>query len=353
MSSSESEEEKEFEGKLLQEVVEFNWEIDLDCFKDKKSGDKIFSPVFTTHTLDRKKNKNKWRLELYPSGISEECKSYLSLFLVNLSKTEINTNFSLSVLDQKNAKVDDNYDTDDYLFEDSDILSGGYNKFVERRFIMDPKNNIIQNNKFRILCKIRIKELSENKELVSQSAENVLKYKDIDRFELLLKNNEYSDVTIVAEGKSLHLHKCMLTTFSDVFEAMFRNDMKEKNQNIVKIEDVKYEVLQELFRFIYTGEVKKLDKMVMELFIAAEKYHIEHLKALCEETMVDNLTKDNAIDYLNFAITNDAQHLKADAIDWLSLRLESFILKPDFHEFGKQYPELLIEITQKSYSNLK
>lgn len=237
------------------------------------------------------------------------------------------------------------------------MTSIGYDKFVEESFILDPKNNVLKNNKFKIQCKIRIKKSSEEdkeeeEEVETHSAINASLLKKVDRFELLLKNKEFSDVTIIAHDKNFNLHKCILAAFSDVFETMLKSDMKEKSQNTVEIADIKYEVLQELFRFIYTGEVNEINDVAAELLVAADKYHVIGLKALCEETMADNLTKDNAIEYLNLAVDNNAEHLKADIINWLSLRLESFIFKPEFHEFGKLFPELLIEITQKSYSNL-
>lgn len=47
--------------------------------------------------------------------------------------------------------------------------------------------------------------------------------------------------------------------------------------------------------------------MVCELLTAAEKYCIEDLKILCEETMIDNLDTENAIDYLVSADFNNSK----------------------------------------------
>lgn len=92
-------------GEVSKEVIEFNWEIHVDCFKDKLNGDFVVSPVFGH--LNHKENQSNWQLNLYPKGAAKSCQGFLSLFLENLSKSVIKTNFSLSLLNQNNVKVDD------------------------------------------------------------------------------------------------------------------------------------------------------------------------------------------------------------------------------------------------------
>ena len=44
------------------------------------------------------------------------------------------------------------------------------------------------------------------------------------------------------------------------------------------IPDVDHEVVQEMLRFVYTGEAPNLDKMADDLLAAADKYALERLK---------------------------------------------------------------------------
>ena len=48
--------------------------------------------------------------------------------------------------------------------------------------------------------------------------------------------------------------------------------------NRVDIPDVDHEVVQEMLRFVYTGEAPNLDKMADDLLAAADKYALERLK---------------------------------------------------------------------------
>lgn len=96
-----------------------------------------------------------------------------------------------------------------------------------------------------------------------------------------------------------NIHKS--TNRSPVFKAMFTYDMKEKFISTVDIPDITLEVLLELFRFVYYGKCNKTEEIVQEFFNAAEKYDVEELSILCEETMFNNLTEHNAIEYLHLA----------------------------------------------------
>ena len=52
---------------------------------------------------------------------------------------------------------------------------------------------------------------------------------------------------------------------------MFEHEMEEKKLGRVEILDVDHEVMEEMLRFIYTGEAPNLDKMADDLLAAADK----------------------------------------------------------------------------------
>lgn len=192
------------------------------------------------------------------------------------------------------------------------------------------------------MCKIFINKIEKKNKL-----ENEIKQNLGSDLEELFTNKQFSDVTITAEKKEFHLHKCILISRSPAFKAMFSHDIKE-NQSTIKIDDIKHEVLQELFRFIYTDKVLNLEKIAYELLIAAEKYDIPALKILCQEAMSEKLDFDNAMQYLNLAILNNAEKLKAIALDFISLHLDFMIRTPEFDDLTD--PKILKEIMKKHLS---
>ena len=54
--------------------------------------------------------------------------------------------------------------------------------------------------------------------------------------------------------------------------------MSENTQNEVKVEDIEPDVLEEMLKFVYTGEVTHLQEMAIPLLYTSE---LKRLKALC------------------------------------------------------------------------
>lgn len=328
------------EGKIVEErIPRFRWEIDANSLNNKPVGRYLLSPIFFTKFIsnDLEKFKNIWQLKLFPKGGNEDYAGFVSLYLFNLSNRDITVTFSVSLLNQNNEIVEVQ-SAENQQFEANKSL--GFPTYVKKSFIFDSKNNIINNDKVTVLCEIILTKNSVRKKF----NELTRRLEEFDKFEKLMINNEFSDITVKAEGKIYHLHKCILTSCSDVFETMFKIDMKEKDQNLVEIDDIRSEVLDEFFRFIYTGKVNKLMDTVGELLTAAEKYNVKSLKEFCEEKMCERLNNDNALQYLRLSLLNNSEKLKKSSINWLSLNLEEFLQKPEFNDLGMQQPELLLEV---------
>lgn len=119
------------------------------------------------------------------------------------------------------------------------------------------------------------------------------------------------------------MKKSCLDTFwftarSPVFSAMFEHEMEERKQNRVEITDVDHEVCREMLRFIYTGKAPNMEKMSDTLLAAADKYALERLKVMCEESMCATLSTENAADTLILADLHSADQLKSQAIDFIN-----------------------------------
>merc|ERR1711890_83410 len=80
--------------------------------------------------------------------------------------------------------------------------------------------------------------------------ENYLKLHE----QLFMKKN-LSDVKLVCDGKTFECHKLVLSCQSDVFEAMFKNEMVESESGEVKIKDVKADALENMVYFMYHDKV--------------------------------------------------------------------------------------------------
>ena len=61
----------------------------------------------------------------------------------------------------------------------------------------------------------------------------------------------HSDQILVVEGKPLHVHRCVLSFWSPVFDRMFNSNFKEKNAVEIPLKGKKYKEILEMLQVIY------------------------------------------------------------------------------------------------------
>ena len=107
------------------------------------------------------------------------------------------------------------------------------------------------------------------------------------------QNGHCTDVQLVVGERVFPVHKIILAARSPVFNAMFSNAMTESTSGIVNITDVDPDVLEQLLRFMYTGELHHSASCSKRLAAVADKYQVETLQNLCQhgidETRVEDL----------------------------------------------------------------
>ena len=62
----------------------------------------------------------------------------------------------------------------------------------------------------------------------------------------LFHTGKFSDIKIKVGDKEFHVHRCILSLASEVFERMFLSDMIETRSNIIEINDISDDICEEL-----------------------------------------------------------------------------------------------------------
>lgn len=322
-------------GEINSKSFGFEWQLKLCNDHDPTIVDKQVkhSPEFTTHTFGKD---IKWclRIEWYPNldpnGRSE---NQISVFLNNSSSLKVETTANFSLIGSNNVKYKD-FSSPKQLVKPNQYV--GCEKFAELNFLIDPRNDIIRNEKMTISCQITIHRLFPE--------QSFTRLNEFDDFENLFLSEKFSDLTVIsADEKEIHVHKNILAIRSPFFNAMFEHDMLEKIENTVKIENFKYEVLIEVFRFIYSGKVNKLDLLICELLRAAEFFDIQGLKLLCEEAMLSDISKENAIMCLIAADQNNSNNAQ-EIINFIVENAKNFVKTPEFQSLATSNPDLIYKI---------
>ncbi|CAG0879347.1 unnamed protein product [Cyprideis torosa] len=94
-------------------------------------------------------------------------------------------------------------------------------------------------------------------------------------FSDLLENTELTDVTLSAEGQTLHAHRLVLAACSPYFKEIF--DKCSDRSPILIIKGAKFEELKALVSFMYCGEINVEQEDLVSLLSTAESLSIKGL----------------------------------------------------------------------------
>ena len=90
-------------------------------------------------------------------------------------------------------------------------------------------------------------------------------------------------------GLSMY-HRCVLAFRSPVFRAELFGPMKEKAENLIRIDDMEPAILEALLHFIYTDRLPDScsdgrNPAITHLLVAVDRYGVERLRLLCESKL--------------------------------------------------------------------
>ena len=97
--------------------------------------------------------------------------------------------------------------------------------------------------------------------------------------------------------KSIPAHKFVLAISSTVFYAMFYGEMAE-TAGTVQLPDCDYESLLEMFRYLYSDDVKLSGSNVMQVLYLAKKYMVPSLADKCTKYLRKHLEASNVFSIL-------------------------------------------------------
>ena len=167
-----------------------------------------------------------------------------------------------------------------------------------------------------------------------------------EQFGKLFTDKDFADVELECDGEVFHCHQLILSARSDVFRAMFQNDMKESRSKKVAIEDVDPKVLGEMLHYIYTGLTNKdlLEEKARDLLSAANRYQLGLLKNICEDQLCSALNLSNCIKHLIFGDLYQASKLRRMSLVKIARNMTKLVATEDYENLVKNHPVLATEI---------
>ncbi|CAG5101218.1 Similar to spopl: Speckle-type POZ protein-like (Xenopus laevis) [Cotesia congregata] len=283
------------------------------------------SSVFTTGS----KSADKWGVILYFNNgtRSNYSPNVLTMFLKNLNEHDVKAQYSFFFLDQNQVKHPIIHSVQEFKTSQK-----SWGTHLNKTILLTNPYEMMPDDVLTLCIEVIV---TDDKVTVPNVPFNSSKIQIIEDLKELYNNRESSDVTINIENKQIKAHKVILMARSPVLAAMFTHDMSEKKSNEVFITDISPDIFEKLLQYIYTDEVSDLDSIAADLLKAADKYQLQSLKKMCEESLCKNLKPDNLISMMNFAERHNAESMLKYVNECIALDAENITQSNEFKKLEK------------------
>ena len=161
---------------------------------------------------------------------------------------------------------------------------------------------------------------------------------------------KFMDFNIICEGRTFECHKVVLSSQSNVFDAMFTNmNMNEANSGKVEIKDLKADAIETMIDFLYKQEIKDCNLINTQLLLAADKYNITKLVELCYQHLKKIISQENALDILLTAELTNQEDLLNAASEFVRKNPTKLIKSTTWNEEEMTNPKSMYDLLSKVF----
>ena len=161
-------------------------------------------------------------------------------------------------------------------------------------------------------------------------------------------DEDLSDVKIICQGQALPCHKVILSLHSDVFKAMFTNDMSESANGQVVIDDISFEAMKTVLALLYGVKVDD-NEIDWEVMLALEKYNVQDLLEFCIQHLKCSLSIDNVMEILAAAHLMDCEELLTTATNFANNHRGRVVITKGWNDLKVKHPGTATKIMERIF----
>eukprot|EP00249_Psilotum_nudum_P017133 c26177_g4_i1 orf=1-825(+) len=219
----------------------------------------------------------------------------------------------------------------------------GYKRFF-RRAVLEA-SDFLSNDSLVITCTVGVVISStQSPKLYSITVPNSNIGQDFSEF---LDSGEATDITFEVNGEIFCAHKLVLATRSPVFKAQLFGPMRDRNTDVLRIEDMEALVFKTMLHFIYkdtlpddndlseSASLSASAMMAQHLLAAADRYGLDRLRLLCEARLCEEISIDTVATTLALAEQHHSSQLKAVCLKFAAANLAA-VMQSDGYEYLKE-----------------
>ncbi|XP_078149905.1 BTB/POZ and MATH domain-containing protein 2-like [Carex rostrata] len=322
----------------------YQFKINHSKTKDMGIGKWIYSPKFRVGEHD-------WVISYYPQGNRKDYNGkYVAIFLkLQRKSVDVTTEFGFELLDKHGNVSATTSKLAHHKFTTKEN-SWGFPGFFERTEL---EQTCIKDDCFILRVSITVDGASNIISPTGFPYECLQKFRD---------ENEHTDVTFDVDGKNFVAHKLILAAHSPVFKAELFGSMAESNMDcIIKINEMLPSVFKAMLDFMYNSSFSVKKNLVdcevpmsstaflQHLLVAADRYAVKKLKALCECKLVESISLETVLSTLELAEMHSCSVLKNKCLRFVDKgNLVSLLLTEGYIKLMQNCPSLLAEFKDRA-----
>ncbi|KAK0042962.1 kelch-like protein 7 [Biomphalaria pfeifferi] len=153
----------------------------------------------------------------------------------------------------------------------------------------------------------------------------------------------FSDFTVVVEGREFRCHRFLLNACSGFFNALLRSGMKEASESSVVVHGISSETFSTILECLYKGANVITRSNVIDLWHAANLLQIQFLITECEKYVIDKLIPEDKQDVYAHAKLLDSSAVLKSLLNLIAKDFEKFSNSSIFLQL---YPEDIQSLIQ-------
>ena len=152
----------------------------------------------------------------------------------------------------------------------------------------------------------------------------------LERLDILRNNDSFCDVTIAVKDKEFKAHRAVLAAASPFFLTLLTSDMKESNEQLIKVEleEATETVMQDALKYLYTGNVTVVEERAHNLIATANFILLPSLKTMVGNVL--NVSIENCLFNYYFADEYEVVELKEKCREVINSNFSVVMQTEDF-----------------------
>ena len=112
-----------------------------------------------------------------------------------------------------------------------------------------------------------------------------------------LREKKLCDVSLGAEDEIFPFHRVVLAAASPYFQAMFTGGFREKELDVIPLQETNVQGLKLVLDAIYTSKLVISNDSVDKILTVTHMYQMKAIVAACENYLCDNNTENNCVTF--------------------------------------------------------